>query len=162
ELAGKPEEARQNHAKNPVHRKREAILKQGEFHTYAELYFAVADTFVSWFAHAPPDTRWQALFEKAPRWSLGDINRTDVNSYRTFSLGLLALSSGRVDEGNRLVMAAAKQRIDNFETVIRANFEGFQIASIVDKIVIDIGLAAAMQTNSSENANLVLRGSEIV
>jgi CHAT domain-containing protein len=161
-LAGKLEEARQNHSKNPMQSRRDAILQRGEFQTYTEFYFAVADVFVQSVSHATQDTRWQALFEKAPRWGLGDVELANINSYRSFALGLLALSGGRIEEGNRLVVTAAKQRVDSFEAVMQRNFEGFQLASVVDKIIIGVGLSAAMTSDAVENAELLLRGSEII
>jgi hypothetical protein len=77
-------------------------------------------------------------------------------------LGLLALSTSNNDEGQRLLVLAANQRIENFERVIKANFEGFQVADLVDKIVISAGLSVAAKSGSLENFNLMLRGGEFL
>lgn len=59
-------------------------------------------------------------------------------------------------------MLAASQRLDNFEQRLRANFEGFPLPDLVDKIIIASGPAVAVKDGSREAANLMLRGGEVL
>jgi CHAT domain-containing protein len=161
-LANKPEEAKRNHAKSPMQSQKESTLRRAEFQSYTEFYFAVADVFLAAVSRTKPDARWKILFEKEPKWQLGAIALAEINSYRSFALGVLAVADSRLDEGRRLLAAAAKQRIDLFESVMRRNFEGFQTANLVDRIIIHLGLSAALKLDDPATGDLLLRASEIL
>jgi hypothetical protein len=70
--------------------------------------------------------------------------------------------NANADVGRGLLIKAATQRIDNFETVQSANLEGFQLPGLVDKIVIMFGLTSAVQRVDDESVNFMFRGSEIL
>jgi hypothetical protein len=160
-LDGKLELAKQLHAKHPMQKRRDAILQRGHFATLTEFYFAVSDIFLA-SINGKPDQKWQALLAKKLDWSLDSLLLASINSYRNFSLGLLSLGRSDREAGERLLVTAAKQRVDSFEEVIRANFEGFLLASAVDRILVTIGLTAAARAGGSENISLILRGGEFL
>lgn len=90
--------------------------------------------------------------------SIGDI----WESYRIFALGVLSLAEGDAAEGHRQLTLAARERIENFDSVLRVNFESFQLPSLVDKILIGIGLASAMKSPATDTAGLLLQASELL
>lgn len=162
-MAGKPEDARQVHAGHPLQKEREAILGRGEFQSTTEFFFAVSDVFLASVSKDRVDLRWKELFQKGIKLNFGDIEQVNMNSYRDFALGLLALAASDQEESHRLLMLAAKQRIDNFETVLRGSLEGFQLPSVVDRIVVETGMTVAIgRGHDLANAELVLRGSEVI
>lgn len=160
-LDGKLDKAKALHAAHPMQKQRDAIVARGQFATATEFYFAVSDIFLE-SLDAKPDQRWRPLFEKEVPWNLDSLQLGNLNSYRSFSLGLLAMGRGERQAGQRLLFAAAKQRIDNFEDVMRANFEGFQLPSAVDRILVATGLTAASGMGGDEAFNLMLRGGEFL
>ena len=139
-LAGKMDEAQALHARHPAQTKKVAIFQRGEFQSYEDFFFGVTNVFLDAASSKKPDERWKKLFENLPKWRLTDLQQTDLNSYRNFVLGVLNLSGVNEEEGQAQLVLAASQRIDNFEKVLRANFEAFQFPGIVDKIVIAVGL----------------------
>jgi CHAT domain-containing protein len=158
-LDGKPAEAAAVHAQHPMQQQKQSILQRDHFFSIAEFYFAVSDVFVGALASGQADARWKPLFEKEPQWRLGTREHTDVSAYRSFALGLLTADAA---EGQHLRLVAAKHRIDSFEALLQANSEGFQVPSLVDKIVITTGLSAAMKNGGSASLDLMLRGSEFL
>jgi hypothetical protein len=161
-LDGKLDQALALHAQHPLQKRRDAIVQRGEFQTYTDFFFGVADVFLNAAAGKPLDLRWRPLFEKEPNWQLPELERNNFRSYRNFTLGLLDLSTGVKEEGQTLIMLAAKQRIDNFDKVLGANLEGFQLPSLVDRIVIGAGLTAGVKLGGNDSINLMLRGSEVL
>jgi CHAT domain-containing protein len=161
-LDGDLNRARDMHARHPMQGSRNDIIGRAQFQTYAEFYFAVADVFLAVLAKTPPDGRWRGLFEKAPDWNLNEVALADVNSYRMFSLGLLESAGGNRERAARLLLDAAKLRVSKFETIQRANFEGFQFPHLVDKIMISIAMSFAFDAGSADAAELMLRAGEIV
>ena len=71
-------------------------------------------------------------------------------------------AGANTDEGRKLLIKAATQRIDNFEAVLRGSLDGFPLPSLVDKIVIMFGLTSATQRSDDESVNFMLRGSEVL
>jgi hypothetical protein len=125
-LAGKLPEATELHANHPMQQQKERIISGGEFHTYQEFFFGVFDVLVVTQAEKlVPDPRWKLPFEKDPKWDIGELETTNINSYRHFAIGLLDIADSNVAEGRRELMIAAKQRIDIFEAVMKINSEGF-------------------------------------
>jgi CHAT domain-containing protein len=161
-LDGRAAEASELHAKHPLQQQKEAILKRGEFLTTQQLYFAVSDVFVSAVAKVRPDLRWKRLFEQGSRWKLDGVEAADLESYRNFALGILETNVGNMPEASRLLRLAARQRIDNFDAVLRANFEGFPLPSMMDWIIIGIGLSVANGSDERVDIDLMLRGSEVL
>ncbi|SFV32888.1 CHAT domain-containing protein [Hyphomicrobium facile] len=161
-LDGNLDEAQAIHQRHPMHAHREDLLQRGEFRTNTEFFFGVSEVLVAVATKAKPDARWRKIFEKETTWNVSGIEIADMRSYRNFTLGLLDLSDGNVESGRTRVISAAKDRLDNFDKVLRASFEGFQIASMVDKIVIASGLTAAANRAGNDNIDLMIKGSEVL
>jgi CHAT domain-containing protein len=159
-MDGKIHEAKALHAQHPLQRFKDSILHRGAFHSYGEFFFAVSDVLVHGLVDGAP-IHWRPLFAQPPNWKLTELERVNLDSYRNFALGLLALGSN-ADEGSRLLIKAATQRIDNFESVLSTSFEGFQLPSLVDKIVIMFGLPGAAKRIDDDGVNFMLRAGEIV
>ena len=161
-LAGRPAEARELHARHPLQPQKETILGRGEFLAAQEFYFAVSDVFLSAILKTRPDVRWKPLLDKGFRWKLDGVEAIDFDSYRNFALGILALHAGNVFESARLLRLAARRRIDAFDAVLRANFEGFPLPNLMDWIVIGFGLSVANGSSDRDDVDLILRGSEVL
>jgi hypothetical protein len=161
-LDNKLDQATALHARHPLQKQKDGVLERGDFQSYTDFFFGVADVFLSVAATKPPDPRWRKLFEKEPQWQLAEIEKNDIDSYRNFALGLISLSEKAIPEGQRLVLLGARQRIENFERFLEANFEGFPLPGLVDRIVISAGLTAAVKTGGKESLDLMLRGSEVL
>ena len=140
---------------------KEAILQRGEFRSYTEFYFALTDVFLAAASNREPDIRWKRVFEKERNWKLSEILQSEFHSYSDFALGLLKIGSNKVEAQN-LIIAAATERVNNFERIFRLNFEGVQLPRLVDKIIISMGLAAAVKVGDRESLNLMLRGGEVL
>ena len=160
-LDGNLDEAQAIHQRHPMQAHREELLQRGEFHSSTEFYFGVSEVLVSVAAKTKPDPRWRKIFEKEETWDVSGIEVADMRSYRNFTLGLIDLSDGDAETGRTRVIAAAKDRFDNFDKVLRASFERFQIAGLVDKIVIASGLTAAANRGGNDNIDLMIKGSEV-
>jgi CHAT domain-containing protein len=161
-IEGKLDQAKEIHAQHPMQSHREEIIKRGLFQNLTEFYFAVADVFLSTAEKSPADYRWKALFEKKPIWDLSDYLLSVINSYRSFALGCLELSNENRSKAIPLFIDAAQKRLSIFESFQSVNFEGFQLPSFIDKLVIGLALKFAAESNSPEAANLMLRGSEVL
>ena len=140
---GKLEEAENFHAKNPAQAEKSPILQRGAFSNYTEFYFAIADVYLAASAGRPLDARWKDLFERELAWKLSDLEESEFRSYRDFALGIFAAAAKKTEEGRRLVIRAATERVNNFEKVLKENQEGVQLARLVDRIIITAGLTAA-------------------
>jgi CHAT domain-containing protein len=158
-LSAKPAEAAALHAQHPMQKQKADLLQRGTFVSFPEFYFAVSDVFLGALADGRADPRWKPLFEKELSWQLGPVEGAIHSAYRHAALGLLTPDR---TEARRLLRLAAKERIDTFEAAIQANFEGFQVAGLIDKIVITAGLSAAVEDGDSASLDLMLRGSEIL
>jgi hypothetical protein len=161
-LAGDVAQAKEVHARHPLQGSRERILSNGEFHDFAEFIFAVSDIFVSRATGAVMDPRWRVLLERQASWNAGKLATANIETYRQFALGLLDLAAADPQRGQRELMAAANQRLDNFEAVSRLNSEGFQLPSLVDRIMLMVGVEAAAGGGGAGGADLLLRASEIL
>jgi CHAT domain-containing protein len=161
-LDNKVDQAVALHAQSPLQKRKNAILEGGEFQSNMDFYFGVADIFLSVAASKPPEPRWRKLFEKEPTWRRTEFEKTDTESYRNFALGLIDLSAKALEDAQKLVLLAARQRIENFERVLALNFEGFPVPSLVDRIVISAGLAAAVKVGDKDSLDLMVRGSEVL
>jgi CHAT domain-containing protein len=161
-INNKLNEAKELHAKHPMHQRKEQIIVGGEFKTLTEFYFALSDVFLSALANDRADDRWKALFEKKPKWDLGGYDLAVIDAYRGFALGCIELTSGDRSKASSLLISAAKARIDTFESVQRVNFEGFQMPNFIDKIMLGVGLQAAAESRPPDAADLMLRSGEIL
>ena len=161
-LDGKLDKSAALHARHPLQAHKETIFERGAFQQYTDFFFGVAEVYLSANFGKKPDPRWRRLFESEPGWQLTDLEKNDIESYRNFALGLLSMIDGAKDEGQRLLLLAAGQRIDNFEHILGANLEGFPLPGLVDRIVITVGLASAVNTGGRDSIDLMLRGSEVL
>jgi CHAT domain-containing protein len=161
-LDNKLDQAAALHAQNPLQKRKNAILDGGEFESNMDFYFGVADLFLNVAASKPADPRWRKLFEKEPNWRRTEFEKTDTESYRNFALGLIDLSAKALEDAQKLVLLAARQRIENFERVLAISFEGFPVPGLVDRIVISAGLAAAVKVGDKHSLDLIVRGSEVL
>ncbi len=155
-------EAKEMHRQHPMWQYKNKIIGNKKFSNLAEYYFAISDTFILAASGEKADERWKALFENKTDWGLGEIQDSLLDSYRTFSLGLIAATHGDRIAGNQLLMKAANQRINGFEEILKKSFEAFPLASMVDRIVITFGIQAAAHVADAASADLMLRGSEIL
>jgi CHAT domain-containing protein len=161
-LAGQLAEAQELHANHPMQASKERILLGGEFHTYQEFFFGVSDVILARAIKQAPDPRWRLLFEKDPKWNTGELETTNINSYRHFAIGLLDVAALNVAKGQRELMMAATERIDIFDAILKINSEGFQLPTLVDKLVLLVGAEAATELNQPDTADLLLRISEVL
>ena len=161
-IDGKTDEAKRMHAQHPMQSHREEIIKRGYFQNFTEFYFGLSDVLISAVSKSPPDSRWKELFEKTPIWDLSDYVLSVVNAYRSFGLACIEMGNGDRTTAATHFIEAAKKRISLFENFMRVNFEGFQLPSLVDRIVIGVAIQFAADFKPSEAADLMLRGSEIL
>lgn len=161
-LDGKLAEAQALHAQHPLQPAREALLRRGKFETSTEFFFGVSDVFLTAvIAKEGLDSRWSLLFEELPEWRMSSVERLSFDSYRTFALGLLSVSDGRKEANLELLLSAAKQRLSLFDT-FRQGSENFSLPSLVDRIVIAVGLTAALRKGDADSVDVILGGSEVL
>ena len=160
-LDGRAAEAGDLHARHPLQPRKQAILDRGEFQTAQELFFAATDVLVT-AAQQKADLRWRRLLEKQPRWKADSLEAADLESYRNFALGMLAATAMGGSEARRLLELAAEERIDNFDAVLRTNFEGFPLPSLMDELIVGAGMSVVNGTDARHDMNLLLRGSEVL
>lgn len=161
-IDGKLDQAKELHAQHPMQSHREEIISRGYFQNLTEFYFAVSDTFLSTIAQSPPDSRWRTLFEKKPIWDVSDYLLSVINSYRSFALACLELGSGNRAKAIPLFIDAAQMRLSIFEKFQRVNFEGFQLPSTIDRLVIGVGIKFAANSSAPAAPDLMLQGSEVL
>lgn len=159
-LANKNEDAAVVHGQHPLQKAREKILQRRSFANATEFYFGVSDLLIGLVQHGRVDPRWLRAFEHRVDWGLQRLPANDVESYRKFALALAHLGTGQVARGRLLAIEAAKTRLIYFDQVLRASYETFQVAGLVDKLVIMAGLTAAASRGSREDIDLMVRGSE--
>ena len=161
-LANRLDEAKALHAKHPLQQKKEAIFKQADWSSTTAFFFGVTSVFLDAASGATPDIRWKAVFEKDLDWNLTELQAIEVKSYQNFTLGLLESAEKGKEAGNAKLIAAAAERVNFFEKLSAANAESFPFPSLVDKIVISVGLAASVATGGPESVDLMLRGGEVL
>lgn len=161
-LDGKFREAKDLFETNALWQEREEILVSERFESFAAFYFGVADLFISGVSTGKADIRWRPLFAQELQWTLSPLETLDAQSYRNFALGLIDVANGEEERGRGLLIASARQRLENFDTVLKSSFEGFQLPSLVDKLIIMFGLSAAVQNGGPENVDLMIKGSEVL
>lgn len=159
---GKALEAETIHAKNPTQGEKEAIFRRGTFANYAEFYFAITDIYLAASTGRQLDIRWKDLFERELAWKLSDLEESEFRSYREFARGVFAAAAKQAEEGRRLVIHAATERVNNFEKILKENQEGIQAARLVDRIIITAGLTAAATVGDETSLDLMLRGGEVL
>ena len=71
-------------------------------------------------------------------------------------------AGGDRERATRLLLDAAKLRVNKFEKFQRANFEGFQFPHLVDKIMINTALTFAGDAGAAGAADVMLRAGEVV
>ncbi|HEY2134456.1 MAG TPA: CHAT domain-containing protein [Xanthobacteraceae bacterium] len=160
-VIGKFDEAKAMHARHPVQARKESILQRRSFRNAAEFYFAVSDVYLSNASGTPPDPRWEPAFDDDHVWASGDMDRREFEAFRNFARGTLAMWRKDFDSGEKFLMLAARQRIDNFDAALRANFEGFPLPGLLDKIIVSAGLFAATRSRDRDALDLMLRASEL-
>lgn len=159
---GTADEAATVHARHPLQLQRDAIIARGHFDTLQEFYFAVSDVLICSFKDWPRVTAWKPLFASLPTaWQLNGLIAENVESYRHFSLGLIAAQSSKT-EAAELIQKAARERIEVFETFLTRRFEGFQLPTLVDLLVIETALTSLIDNPPADAVNLALKGSEIL
>lgn len=161
-LDNKIEDALALHGQHPLQGQKEEIFQQHEFRTYGEFYFGVSDIFLIVASKGKVDSRWRAIFSKEPNWKLTEFEASDFKSYQKFALGLIDISEGYRDRGRSLIENAAKERIKNFDLVLRSAYESSQAPSLVDKIIISSGLAVSATSTAADRFNLMIQGSEVL
>jgi len=161
-ISDKLSEARDLHAKHPLQPHRDEIITRGQFKNLTEFYFALLDIFLAAVANERPDARWKELFIKEPDWNFSTLQMSTIHAYRSFALATLELGAGNRPNATRLFIEAAVTRIDIFEKLQRANFEGFQLPSIIDRLIISAGLKFATDSASADATELILRGGEVL
>ena len=159
---GNPDEASALHERHPIQAQRDAIIARGHFETLQEFYFAVSDVLIHSFRDWLRVTAWKPLFSSLPeKWQLQGVVAENVESYRHFSLGLIAAQSSKT-EAAELVQTAARERINVFEMFLTRRFEGFQLPTIIDLLVIEVALSSLADNPPADAVDLALKGSEIL
>jgi hypothetical protein len=160
-LDNRLDDAANIHQQHPFIARRQEILGNAEFRTIQEFYFAVSDVLVPLARGQKPDSAWKALFQKRMFFENDDFNSKQVAPYRDFALGLLALSEDDPTAAD-LLISASKQRVALFGTNLQRKFEGFQLASSIDHVMLAVGLSAAAKRGHPEDHDLLLQGSEML
>ena len=145
-----------------MQQKKEAIFSQANWSTTTDFFFGVASVFLEAGLGTAPDLRWRKVFEKELDWDLTELEAIEVKSYRNFTLGLLDKVEKNDKEGNAKLVAAALERVNNFEKLSFASAESYPFPSLLDKIVIAVGLAASVATGDQQAFELMLRGGEVL
>jgi hypothetical protein len=160
---GKVDEASKVHSQHPLQSIRQQIIDRGNFDTLQEFFFAVSDTIIQNLKKTHLEEEWKPLFEKPipPKWFLEELLGKNFDSYRNFALGVIASNSSKVDSAN-LYQLAARQRIDNFEIVLKRRFEGFQLPTAVDFLIVEAALTSIIDYPPIDQNDLMLRGSEML
>ncbi|WP_161534930.1 CHAT domain-containing protein [Bradyrhizobium sp. LCT2] len=159
---GTPDEAAAVHARHPLQPQREAILARGHFETLQEFYFALSDLLIDSFKDRARMQVWKPLFGSLPEeWQLKGLIEEDIESYRHFALGLITAETSKA-EAAALVQTAARERIEVFETFLTRRFEGFQLPTLIDLLVIESALTTLAEFPPADAADLALKGSEML
>jgi CHAT domain len=160
---GKFEDASRVHSRHPLQPIRQTIIDRGNFDTLQEFFFAVSDTIIQNLGKTKLEETWKPLFEKAipAKWDLEALQWKNLDSYRNFTLGVIASNSSKVEAAN-LYQLAARQRIDNFEIVLKGRFEGFQLPTAIDFLIVEAALTSIIDYPPADQNDLMLRGSEML
>lgn len=159
---GTPDEAAAIHARHPLQSQREAILARGHFDNLQEFYFALSDLLIDSFKDHARMQVWKPLFGSLPEaWQLKGLIEEDIESYRHFALGLIAAENSKA-EAAALVQTAARERIEVFETFLKQRYEGFQLPTLVDLLMIESALTTLAEYPPADAADLALKGSEML
>jgi hypothetical protein len=160
-FAGKPDEAIAVHARHPMMAGKNDIQKRGSFASDAEFYFAVTDVFLAGVARSASDQRWSPLFDQRPGWKMDEGAWRDVNALRDLARATLAVWGGKVLEGGRLFKLAARTRLESYQSALRGGLEGFPLPSMLDQIILALGLDVATRIPEQDGLDLMLAGSEL-
>ena len=150
-LQGKPQEARQAFAKSPMHAARVEILKRGVPASYAELYYIASDVFFDRLTGNAPHKGWAAVLAKTPDWKFGDEAGVNAAVYQQVALGLLADDPA---QGRKLFNQAIEARLALFEKQ-RSDISAFPLPSMLDRVLLGIGVHVWTTGNPQEAALLV-------
>lgn len=160
-LNGKLDEALALHAQHPLAPQKDAIIDRGAFDSYQEFFFAVSDIMIE-DLRGEDTSKWKPLFEKpTTKWELAPLEFRNMESYRNFALGVLASRTSKAAAAE-LFQLAARQRIDNFEEVLKRKFEGFQLPTSIDFLVIEAALTSMEDYPPPDRSDLMLKGSEML
>jgi hypothetical protein len=121
------------------------------------------DTIIQNLKKTQLEGAWKPLFEKQipAKWNLEGLLWKNLESYRNFALGVIASNISKADAA-RLYQLAARQRIDNFEIVLKRRFEGFQLPTVIDFLIVEAALTSISDYPPDDQINLMLRGSEVL
>ncbi|MFT4115930.1 CHAT domain-containing protein [Bradyrhizobium sp.] len=159
---GTPDEAAAIHARHPLQAQRDAIIARGHFDNLQEFYFALSDLLIDSFKDRGRMQAWKPLFGSLPEaWRLTGLIEEDIESYRHFALGLIA-AEGSKAEAAPLVQTAARERLEIFETLLKQRYEGFQLPTLVDLLVIQSALTTLAEYPPADAADLALKGGEML
>lgn len=161
-LGRRPDDAKAVHARHPLHSSKAEILSRDGFRNATEFFYALSDVLVGAISGSGPDLGWQRFFEDDPGWKVADRERINIDSYRNLALGLLALTQEKSEHALGLLKRATAQRIDRLDAAFRGQAEGFPLANLVDKLAIELGLAAALESGDQHSLELMLKGSEVL
>ena len=97
-LAGKLKEAKELHARHPLHTRRGAILQSAGFQSSTEFIFGLATIFLDAVSNVRPDTRWRPLFEKEIAWRMTELEFYGSAFVSTFRSRRSATQRGGIGE----------------------------------------------------------------
>jgi CHAT domain-containing protein len=162
-LEGKEKEAADIHALHPLQPRRQSIIQQGHFENVQELFFAVSDVVVQSITGTKGGEDWKPLLlEEFPaNWQLTDLLTKNFDSYRKFALGVIESSHSK-KVAAQLYQSGARERIDVFEVFSKHKFEGFQLPTVMDSLVVRTALASLAEFPDADQFDLMLRGSEVL
>ncbi|MET4043370.1 CHAT domain-containing protein [Bradyrhizobium sp. RT6a] len=159
---GATDEAAALHARHPLQAQRNAIIARDHFETLQEFYFGLSELLISSSKDPSHMAAWKSHFAAIPAsWQLSGYVAENIESYRHFALGLIALPTSRA-EAAALIQTAARERIEVFEGFLTRRFEGFQLPTLIDALVIQTALTSLVDFPPPDAADLALRGSEML
>jgi CHAT domain-containing protein len=159
---GTVEEAAAVHSRHPLQTRRNEIINRGHFETLQEFFFAISDLLVQDLKEPSKNADWKPLFDQLPvSWQLTGFSAENIESYRHFAQGIITYRSSR-SEGALLFQTAARERIKVFEEFLTQRFEGFQLPSTIDLLVIETALTSLAESPPADASDLALKGSEML
>jgi CHAT domain-containing protein len=161
-LAGKLSQAKEVHSRHPLQKEKSRLLAADGFENYSAFFFAITDVFIEFVTSQKPDESWRRVFKSDGGWVHSKMQNLEYVSYRDFALGMIDLAAGHKEEGREALIRSAQNRIDNFHHLLKATLEGFPMPGLVDKLVINFGLSAAVAKGGNSNVELMLQGSEVL
>lgn len=161
-LDGATDEAAALHARHPLRSQRDAIIARGHFETLQEFFFGLSELIISGAGDPSRMAAWASHFATIPAaWQLSGYAAENIESYRHYALALIAFPTSRAKAAD-LVQTAARERIKVFEGFLTRRFEGFQLATLMDVVVIQTALTSLLDFPSSDAADLALKGNEML